>query len=133
MRWPPTARLVLAALCLIAPLFVILVFSGYGLDLPLALSGRFAGPARFPFEQLVYGIEINSAAKAFSFIPKVAAGQAAAVANIPQAFVNDLGEWPQAALTLTILASPLLALLCFQTPAASPDCATRRKRDATSP
>jgi hypothetical protein len=106
----------LAAVGVVAPLFVLLILVGYGLDLPLAMTSNFAGPTRFPFEQLVYGIEINAAGKAFAFIPKVAAGQAAALAAVPPAFVNDMGEWPQAALTLVILAAPFLGILCFQTP-----------------
>src|SRR6185437_1047639 len=54
-RWLPA----LAAGAFAVSIFVVLLLAGYGFDLPAVLSGEMAGPHRFPFEQLVYGMEIN--------------------------------------------------------------------------
>ena len=114
-RWFPLLAVVGAGL----PLFILLIFSGYGFDLPLVLSGKFAGPHREPYEQMLYGLNPAYAAEVFGrVIPKVAAGLANAMNAIPTAFYGEAprgdsrGEWPAIPLTLALLCAPLLAAAC---------------------
>jgi phosphoglycerol transferase len=105
-RWFP----ILAAACVAFPLFCVMVLGGYGFDLPLVLSGRFAGPHREAFEQLLYGINLPSAALAFKALPWVALGIDKTVQAIPSALAYEGGrEWPGLPLTAVIVASPLIA------------------------
>lgn len=123
-RWFP----ILAASSFAVPVFIVLILAGYGLDLPLVLNGTIVGPHRFPFEQLVYGMEINSAGWSFQFIPKVAKDMSDALAQVPPAFVNDLHEWPAAPLALVILASPLIAAIGLQASASREPAASSPQR-----
>ena len=111
-RWFP----LLAVIGMGTPLFLLLLFSGYGLDLPEVLSGRFAGPHRFAFEQVIYGLQIGTAAHSFQFIPKAANGLTVAIASVPSAFGGEAAgmEWPAAPLSLIILASPFVCALGYQ-------------------
>jgi hypothetical protein len=104
----------LAAACAGALMAAIFVFAGYGLDLPLALSGQFSIVHRAPSEQLLYGLELPSAAMPFRFLHKVASGLDTAMASAPEAFAREgIAEWPAAPLTSILLAAPLIAALSF--------------------
>jgi hypothetical protein len=102
-RWFP----VLAALSVIVPMFAVVVFSGFGLDLPTAL--HIAEPQRGAYEELYYGLNLPSLAYAFNFLPKVAAGLAQSRQEMPNAFIAEgVGEWPRLPLGLVLMAAPLL-------------------------
>ena len=105
-----------AALCVIAPMVILLVFSGYGFDLPLIMSGKFSMVRRLPYEQILYGLDLPSAAFPFGVWRKVAAGVDASIAAFPDAFAREgHGEWPALPLTLIMLGAPLIAAICLQT------------------
>ncbi len=104
-RWFP----VLAAACVAAPIIVLLLFSGFGLDVAPALTGAFPPPARLPDEQLFYGLNLPSLAYDFDFLPKVAAAVAQSQRAMPTAFINEgTGEWPLLPLSMVFIASPLI-------------------------
>lgn len=99
---------VLAAGVVTVVVFALLLFSGYGLDLPVVLSGRLSQPHRQAFEQLLYGFDFESSAAQLRFLPYVSERFQTAYDNMRQAFNGETGEWPGLPLTLAILASPLV-------------------------
>jgi phosphoglycerol transferase len=106
---------ILAALCAMAPMGVLLLFSGYGFDLIPALSGKFSLVHRLPYEQILYGLDVPSAALRLGFLPEVAKGLASTTAYLPDAFAREgFNEWPALPLTLILLAAPLVAAVCLQ-------------------
>jgi hypothetical protein len=102
---------ILAALLIAEVVLILLVLCGYGLHFPsIAQVGGAgaAGPDRFPFEQLVYGLNLAKAGDRFSFIHKVAVG-IDQTAKVNVLAPGDGGEWPGLLLTLAVLATPLVA------------------------
>jgi hypothetical protein len=101
---------VLAALLIAEVVLVILVLSGYGLDVAAVLkpAGGAAQVKRYAFEQLFYGLNLAGAADRFTFLHKVAVGVADTQRLTPIQH-GDGGAWPALPLTLTILAAPLIA------------------------
>lgn len=105
-RWAP----LLAWAVVSVGIVVLLLFNGYGLHLPDVLAGRYPQIERKPAEQILYGLDFPAAADAFDFVPKIAQGLAHAKTALPDAFDREGGhEWPGAALSLAILAAPLVA------------------------
>lgn len=110
-RWLP----LLKAACVGAPLFGLLIYSGYGLDLFLALSSKFAGPHRYAYEQILYGLDLPSMAYPFENLAKVAHGVAETTAALPKGplVLEGEGEWPAEPLMLVLLGAPLIAAICL--------------------
>jgi hypothetical protein len=107
-RWFPA----LAAAGVIVPILVVVIFSGFGLDLPMVLSGHASPPQRGAYEQLFYGLNLPSLAYDFNFLPKVAAAVVESQREMPAAFVAEgVGEWPRLPLGLVLMASPLLVAI----------------------
>jgi hypothetical protein len=100
----------LAALLIAEMVLVLLVLSGYGLDFAAVLKakGGVPQPQRYAFEQLLYGVNLAGAADRFTFLHKVTVG-VADTQRLSPVFVGDQGAWPALPLTLTILATPLIA------------------------
>jgi phosphoglycerol transferase len=109
-RWFP----LLAAACAGAPLFLLLIYSGYGLDLLVALGSRYSGPHRFAYEQIMYGLDLPSMAYPFQRLHKVAEGVAQTNAALPKGPIlfEGEGEWPAIPLMLALLGAPLVAAMC---------------------
>jgi hypothetical protein len=108
-RWFP----VLAFLSSGAALFMLLILSGYGFDLPLVLGGQFVEPHRLAFEQIMYGINLPGSALRFSALPHVVAGVREARGALPYAFNGEgPGEWPLWPMTLVLLGAPLTVAIC---------------------
>ena len=110
-RWFP----LLAAVCSGVPLFILLVFSGFGFDVLTALGPSFSGPHRFAYEQILYGLDLPSMAYPFERLHKVAEGVAQTHAAFPKGpSINEgEGEWPAIPLMLALLGSPLVAAACL--------------------
>ena len=106
-RWFPLQAAASAG----ALLFVMLVYAGYGFDLLTALGPKFVAPHRAAYEQLLYGLDLSSAATPFQRIPKVAQGIAQAHAALPESTIarEGEGEWPALPLTLALACAPLIA------------------------
>lgn len=116
---------VIVALVVTAVVFALVLFSGYGFDLPLVLSGKFAGPRRYAYEQVLYGISLQYAAIPFNGLQKVAQGIRDAMAAVPYAFNGEGAyEWPTYPLTATLLSTPFVAAIC-QSYAPTQDSAQR--------
>ena len=93
-------------------IFVLLLFSGYGFDLPIVLSGRLSQPHRMAYEQLLYGLDFSSAAVQFRFLPHVGERYQTAFDAVKYAFPSvQGGEWPGVTLTSIILSSPFVAII----------------------
>jgi phosphoglycerol transferase len=109
LRWFP----VQAVACSAVLIFLLLMFSGYGLDLPLVLSGRYAQPHREALEQLLYGVDLRSMATRFDWIKKVAEAITQSAAAVPSPPDREgFGEWPALPLTLALMIAPLAAAAC---------------------
>ena len=101
------------AMAVSIPIFLLLVFSGFGFDLGAGLSLQAAQPHRMPYEQLLNGLDLPASALPFRFLPKVADAVAQSQAAVPAAFANEgIGEWPALALTLVLLTTPLILAGC---------------------
>lgn len=96
-------------LACIAVAFVVMVLSGYGIDLPRLMGGHYAPPQRAAYEQLMYGLDMPSLGFALKVGKHVADGMTDAVTTNPVLFANEGGgEWPGWFLTLVLLATPLI-------------------------
>lgn len=103
----------LAALLFAEVVLVLLVLSGWGLDVMALAAPKGAGsgaaqPQRYALEQLFYGLNLEAAADRFTFLHKAAVGVADAK-RLVRTSEGDGGAWPALPLTLTILAAPLIA------------------------
>ncbi len=110
-RWFP----LLAAVSAGAPLFVVLIFNAYGLDLLTALHSQLSPPRRYPYEQLMYGLDLPSMAYPFMHLGrKVVEGVAQTNAAFPKGplVLEGSGEWPELPLMLALVSAPLVAAMC---------------------
>jgi uncharacterized membrane protein len=120
---------VIAAVAVSVPIILLLVFSGFGLDLAQALSPQIAQPQRQPYEQILYGLNLATSSYPFRFWHKVAAGVAQSQASLPSVFDNEgVREWPGPFLTLVLLATPLILAACQLRPRNQADAEDSRVR-----